>query len=190
MSIKEAEKIVIDGLEDRSNIPVRFFYRSIKNEETGKFENVEYLEKLIDRLNVRHLRAKDEHRKMYFKQYQAFKANEEQKEDGTPIDYLPAITPAQKDNLEQCHVYTIERLAECGHSVLDSIGYGGAELQKRAQEYLQQSSTGNEELKALKAEIEQLKQELKEKGNEPSNSSPKRSGRNSSNTKASSSSDK
>lgn len=184
VNIKAAEEEIISGLEDRSNVPVKFFYRSVLDEEeTAKqgrpvYKNVEMLEKWKDKNNIHHKKATEQDKLRYPKQYEAFKNNEEQKLDGTPVDYLPAISPAQLDNLKACRVYTIEQLSEIGYSVLSAIGHGATELQTRAKEFLQQSSLKDAELKALSAKIAELENKLKEKENEPSNNSTKRNGRN------------
>lgn len=191
------EKPIIEAITNPEGyrVPIEFVTRSVQDvretEKQGRpvFKEVVNIRHYISRLSVFEAEAKDEDFAKYAKQYEAFKANKKQKDDGIPIGLLPAITKTEIDNLEACRVYTIERLAQAPEIVLGQIGQGARGLQQRAQAYLQQSSTAEIELKAQQEKIAELEKKLAEVTNESSNNSSKRGGR-SATIRASESSDR
>lgn len=165
-------------------VPIEFFTKSVQDslqsKEQGRPVYVEktFIKHYISKLSVHVAEATEEDFQKYAKQYEAFKNNKKQREDGIPVGMLPAITQAEIDNLEACKVYTIERLASAPEGILHYIGQGARGLQQRANAYLQQSSSAQVELKAQAQRIAELEAKLKEKENEPSNDGAERSGRN------------
>ena len=74
------------------------------------------------------------------KQYQQFKAKQQQTKSGTPLDYVPFLTDGKRSELRALNIYTIEALAELDGQPLKNLGVGGRELKNRAIEYLASSS--------------------------------------------------
>ncbi len=166
-------------------VPIEFVTRSVQDTQASKEQNRPvYVEKTfikhyISKLSTHLAEATEEDYARYSRQYEAFKANKKQREEGIAIGMLPAITQTEIDNLEACRIYTIERLASAPENVLHQIGAGARALQQKAIAYLQQSSSAQVELKAQAQIIQELQAKLREmeSKNEPSNNSTKRSGR-------------
>ena len=74
------------------------------------------------------------------KQYQQFKAKQQQTKSGTPLDYVPFLSDGKRSELRALNIYTIEALAELDGQPLKNLGVGGRELKNRAMEYLASSS--------------------------------------------------
>lgn len=185
MGLQEEVKTIISGLEnpDGSGIPKVFYdkavYNKEKSEEEGRpvYDDVLYLRKHVDKLNTRDARAESIDIKNYPREYELYLRNKEERESGVPIGMLPALHPSELKVLEDCRIYTVEKLADAPKDVIDMIQ--GKHLQERAMEYLQKSdkiAELQEENEALKAEIKKLK----EAKNDSPNNGAKRSRRNNS----------
>lgn len=74
------------------------------------------------------------------RQFEQFKLKQQQTKSGTPLDYVPFLTPAKRAELRAFNIYTIEALAEIDGQPLKNLGIGGRELKNRAIEYLASSS--------------------------------------------------
>ena len=98
----------------------------------------------------------------YMEAYQAWLVGQESFE-GTPLVYLPGMTPAQADNLKSYGIVSVEQLAEANAAQIGSI-MGGVSLQSSARAYLENSSGGVSAGQAatLSMENELLRQELAE----------------------------
>ena len=108
---------------------------------------------------------------------------EESKLNGTPLDLLPAITPAQVANLKGYKVETVEQLAGLHEKAIKNV-FEGRELVKRAEKFLKGEEYSNELEKTIKVLEERIK--LLEGGeNEPTNDNPKRNKRNTAGRRAS-----
>jgi hypothetical protein len=94
------------------------------------------------------------------KQYQQFKAKQQQTKSGTPLDYVPFLTDAKRAELRAQNIYTIEALAEIEGQHLKNLGIGGRELKNRAMEYLASSSHDGTILRQ-QAQIDALQSQIK-----------------------------
>lgn len=92
-------------------------------------------------------------------QYQRFKANKQQVQDGTPLDDLPFLTEAKRSELRGLSIYTAEALASLDGQALKSLGQGGRELKNQAQAYLD-AATGSSKVTAMASEIAFLKEQV------------------------------
>lgn len=101
----------------------------------------------------------------YAKQYAQFKKGEQQSKSGTPIDYLPFLTPAKIKELKAQNVFTAEALADLDGQPLKSLGQGGREYKNQARAYLDNAAGSANvtkmvsELEYYKAEVERMKAE-------------------------------
>ena len=88
------------------------------------------------------------------KQWAAFNNDEEQVQQGTPLEVWPVITRAQVEELRYFNVYTVEQLAGMPLSNLQNFR-GGINLQERAKLFLEvaKGTAPVEELKAANDEL-------------------------------------
>jgi hypothetical protein len=94
------------------------------------------------------------------RQYQQFKAKQQQTKSGTPLDYVPFLTDARRAELRAQNIYTIEALAELDGQPLKNLGIGGRDLKNKAVEYLASSSHDGTILRQ-QAQIEALQAQLR-----------------------------
>ena len=90
------------------------------------------------------------------KQYQQFKAHEQQTKSGTPLDYLPFLSEGKRAELRALNIYTAEALSILDGAELKNLGPGGREWKEKAIEFLATSS-GEARITRLEAEIEELR---------------------------------
>lgn len=97
--------------------------------------------------------------------YDNWKAGKEIPVEGTPIINWPVASPAQIRMLQDARVLTVEVLAGANEEVIKRLGMGGRALVAKAKDWLEQAKgTGKvvEELAAMRAEMEALKQRNKD----------------------------
>jgi hypothetical protein len=92
----------------------------------------------------------------FSKQYQQFKANQQQTKSGTPLDYLTFLTEGKRAELRAQNIYTAEALATIDGAELKNLGPGGREWKNKTIEFLENSSEAARITK-LEAELELLK---------------------------------
>ena len=97
----------------------------------------------------------------YAEQYKRFKEGKQQTKDGTPVEYLPFLTPAKVKELKALHIYTAESLADLDGQPLKSIGQGGLEWKNQARAYLD-NAKGSAVATKLALENEELRRMLDE----------------------------
>ncbi len=97
------------------------------------------------------------------RQWAAFKSQQEQVVDGTPITEWPPISKAMALSLKGMNIHTVEALASCADSNLTFMG--GQELRQKAKLWLEKAGDGAVVGK-LQAEIDDLKAQLAAKNNE------------------------
>lgn len=103
----------------------------------------------------------------FSRQYQQFKAHQQQTKSGTPLDYLPFLTEAKRAELRALNIYTAEALSLLDGAELKNLGPGGREMKNQAIGFLETSSDVarlskmEEELTALKARNQVLEDDLK-----------------------------
>lgn len=101
------------------------------------------------------------YKEKYADQYKRFKAGKTQTQDGTPIEYLPFLTPAKVKELKSLHIYTAESLASLDGQPLKSMGQGGLEWKNQAQAYLD-NAQGSAVATKLALENQELRRLLEE----------------------------
>lgn len=82
--------------------------------------------------------------------------------DGTPLDACSKITRAQAENLKSCGIYTLEKLADCELSQIESLGLAANRLQGIARSYLSDEASAQSELEATKKQLEEARKLLAE----------------------------
>lgn len=97
----------------------------------------------------------------YADQYKRFKDGKQQTQDGTPVDYLPFLTPAKVKELKALNIYTAESLAALDGQPLKTLGQGGREWKNQAQAYLD-NAQGSAVATKLALENEELRRLLEE----------------------------
>lgn len=92
-------------------------------------------------------------------EYAAFKAGEEQRASGTPLERMGTLSAASIAELNSVAIYSVESLADLGIAQQRRLGPLGAEMKKAAIEFLSvsQKVAGAQ---ALQAQIDELKAEL------------------------------
>lgn len=92
----------------------------------------------------------------FARQYQQFKAFQQQTKTGTPLDYLPFLTEGRRAELRALNIFTCEALAAVDGNELKNLGHGGREMKNQAMAYLE-NSTDNARLTQMQADIDALK---------------------------------
>lgn len=97
--------------------------------------------------------------------YDAFKAGQSYKGEGTPLAQLPTLSPARREELLRSEIYTIEQLASLEGDRLARLGMGARTLKDLAVDWVSRRaksaditrlSAENEELRDRLAKLEQL----------------------------------
>lgn len=107
--------------------------------------------------------ARDEDKKLYRKQWQAYEDGEEQKQNGTPLELLGISTEMRGFLQTQHFVYTIEQLASLEGSALQNVGMGGTNLKLRAEAFMSKSSKGESAVRVELAEANETIAQLMER---------------------------
>jgi hypothetical protein len=103
----------------------------------------------------------------FSRQYQQFKAHQQQTKSGTPLDYLPFLTEAKRAELRALNIYTAEALSVVDGAELKNLGPGGREMKNQVIAFLESSSDMarvtklEAELEAMKARNQVLEDDLK-----------------------------
>ncbi len=92
-------------------------------------------------------------------QYDSWKRTREQPSEGTPLDMVPFLNPAQVRELKALNIPTLEHLANLHDGAIQKIGMGGLELKRKAEAYVK-AAGDNATVTRLAAENERLKGEI------------------------------
>lgn len=98
----------------------------------------------------------DPHR--FPRQWEAFKANQEQSQPGTPLEMMPWLKKEQIFGLKAQHVTTVEQLANLPDSSMAIMGQ--REMRDRAQKYLAVASGDHAVVSALEAKNAALQTDI------------------------------
>lgn len=101
-------------------------------------------------------KAKDEDKRRFRKQWEAYENQQEKAIDGTPLEHWPIIDTGTVMALKSIHVFTVENLAGLSDQGLEKFGAGGRELQKKAKLFLQAAKDA-----APMYELERLNDDLR-----------------------------
>lgn len=109
----------------------------------------------------REITAQD--RERFAREYEHWKKGLEPPVDGTPIHAWPVASPAQVEMCRRAVVRTVEELAGASEPVLERIGMGARELQRKARVYLETAANvgmHTERIEALGLELEAVRRQL------------------------------
>lgn len=168
----DAELLQMHRAKPDAGVFPHFFTKVETDEEATKREGrpvckeVEYIELIIP-ANPKTkpvYRVTRQYREKYAEAYKRFKAGQEARPDGTPLEEWPFLTKLRCAELKAMHVYTVEQLAGLSDTQLQKLGSDALDLQKRAKQFLQPESATVKELRAVErqqaAEIAELKAQM------------------------------
>jgi hypothetical protein len=158
---------------------VAFFVKAVENprksKEAGRpvYDNKEFVQIRFPADNKRELSAPahEMHYVSHYKRqmtyaerfkesYAAFKANNEEFVDGTPIAELPFLSEAQRAELRAQKIRTAEQLAQLPDSAVRRLGMSGIrEMRTQAQAFLDRAS-GTVEVAELRKQVADLQKML------------------------------
>ena len=141
------------------NLYVQFFSHPMQDKaktlEEGRpiFVDTEYIRIMVpgDKSNVVMRSVREDDRQRFPKQYQAFKNDEEEILEGTPLDKWNFVSAAQVEELKYFGIRTVENLANVTDTNAQKF-MGINLLRQKAQEYIAAASS--------EAPIAQLQEEL------------------------------
>lgn len=114
-------------------------------------------------------RVTDVERDRFPTAYAAFqRGHSDEQVAGTPLSVLPWLLPSQIKQMQALNIRTVQHLAGLSDTNLQTLGMGARELKAKAQAFIDSAEGGAEagryavENESLKAEIELLKQQVKE----------------------------
>jgi len=164
---------------DDNGLYVEFFLQPVENKEKSLkegrpiFEDKEYItiRVLGDKSTVRTRPVTYKPNgtvpadiERFHRQYQAFKSQNAQITEGTPVTEWAAITKSEAMELKALNIHTIESLANCGDNNIN--WFGGRQLRDKAIAWINQAKDGSgiiklqEENNYLKTQLEALKNEF------------------------------
>lgn len=146
---------------------VQFYLEAIKDEEAtikqGRpiFNDREYI-KIIpvgDKNTVVCEPVTEEHKMRWPAQYAAFKNQQHQPQEGTPIDQWPPLTKSQVMMFKAANVHTVEQLSNVSDTNLTNLGMGARELREKAITYLK-SAEGSAPTLALQQQLNEAMKQI------------------------------
>lgn len=99
-------------------------------------------------------------------QYAAFKNQQQQVTEGTPLEQWPPLTKSQVLMMKAVNVHTVEQLCQVSDQNLGNLGMGARDLREKAKVYLESAKNGalpmaaQQEITDLKQQIEALKNQM------------------------------
>ena len=150
--------------KDDNRLLAQFFTEAKKNEtksaEAGRpiFDEVTLVRVVTPgSRDVMVTKATEAYKQRFSKQWERFEKQQEQVQDGTPLDQVPFLTVGQIAELRGVNVFTLEQLAGMSDSLAQKF-MGSHQLRKRAKDYL--------EAAAQAAPITHLQAELEKRDNQ------------------------
>lgn len=145
---------------------VQFYFEALKDDEASVqagrpiYHDCEFI-KIIpvgDKNTVVCEPVTDEHRFRWPQQYAAFKAQQHQPQEGTPLEEWPPLTKSQVLMFKAVNVHTVEQLSNVSDGNLQNLGIGARELREKAKAYIA-SAEGSSGTLAIQHQLaEALKQ--------------------------------
>jgi len=105
--------------------------------------------------------AREADKEKYATQWARYVANQEQVQDGTPIEEWPALTASQREELKYLKVCTVEAIAGLSDAQAQRLGAGYMSLREKAKAYLD-NAKDSAAAQRLAADNEALRNELKD----------------------------
>lgn len=147
-------------------LAVKFYKKSVYQKFLSEKENKQ-IYKDVDYISIRvpgdnysdlHRPVKEEDKERFDVQWNNYQKRQENVANGTPIDMLPGISPAEADNYRAKGFETIEQLAGMNDTKISKFGFNARSLVKKAQKFLKGDKLSDE----LQAEVAELKKQLEE----------------------------
>lgn len=159
--------------EDYRNIPVKFFYKDIKqnflSKEAGRpiWKTEEYISimKPGNSKDISERRVKPSDLERWGSIYDKWKNKEEQIQNGTRLEVLPGIEQTKIERCKALNIFTLEQLINVDEEGVKNLGEGARDLINEARRYTQGSVAVGEiqkELDAIKIENKKLVKENEE----------------------------
>jgi hypothetical protein len=170
---------------------VQFYMESIEDKEASEkegrpiFRDYEFI-KIIppgDKNTVICEPVNEEYKMRWPNQYAAFKNQQVQVNDGTPLEEWPILRTSQVKMFKAVNVHTVEQLAAVSDQNLPNLGMGAREFRDKAITYLESAKTGavpmaaQSRIQELEREIEALKNQMAGFKTDMAQDEPKRRGR-------------
>lgn len=102
----------------------------------------------------------DQHRQMYALEYNAWKANQEIPDTGTPLTHWPLVTPAQVKELQEIGFKTVEQLSEASGTAQKKL-LGMHHLVDDAKNWLDAAESDQSKTAALQKQVKSQKTKIK-----------------------------
>lgn len=117
-------------------------------------EEIEYIEIVTpgDKTNIVDRPVRDSDRRQFARQYQAWKAGDNEQLTGTPLSAWPGVTRAQVEELGYFKIRTVEQLASVSDGNLMQVGPIRA-LRQRAQDFISVAA-GSAPIEAMRAQMQ------------------------------------
>lgn len=137
-----------------------------KSDAAGReiFEDREYVRIIIpgDSKTVVEREVRDEDRRRFSRQYEAFKATGVTPTEGTPLAQWPSMSPARIRELNAMNIFTVEHVAGLSDAIQQKVGIGARELVVKAQAFLKSAASSSidqqmaTELMQAKVDVQRL----------------------------------
>jgi len=169
--------------ENDGGVPV--FFKKAVAKRVG--EDVEYVDEIWvkifnkgDPKNVIESGMREEYKTRWPDHWKAFMDDVEPDINGIPLDDFPKMTPAERARCKSLKLRSVEDLANYPDGQIKDLGGRGHALQRAAKEFIDYKS--GESITDLKAELAELKKELKRVANSTKDNTERGSGNKSSKT--------
>ena len=134
----------------------RFYMRAVQNKRRTQiegrpiFDQKPYVEIFIpgEKHNRPDRAVSDDDKARWPSAWKLFQESQEEVIEGTPIEAWPYLNRAQVAEFKALNILTIEGLANMADGLLDRLGPGGRDIQKRAQQFLKPQSDIEDDLRA------------------------------------------
>lgn len=157
------------------SVYAKFYTMPLKDEKASNdagraiFKDIEYVEIRAagNANNIIQRKATDQDRQRFARQYNLFRAGQEEQLIGTPLVEVPWLTKSQVEELAYIRVRTLEALATVGEEVCQRMA-GLRDLKNKATAIMEAADKAapllalQEENKLLKSQLEQVTIQLKE----------------------------
>ena len=102
----------------------------------------------------------------FYKHYEAFQRNAEQRGTGSPLEEL-GLSQAKIKELNAANVFTVESLAGLDGTLLQKLGMGARDLKKQAEQYLSKTrdSAAFNKLESENAELRRMIEDMQARMN-------------------------
>lgn len=145
---------------------VQFYLRPEKNErktaEAGRpiFDEIVFVKIMIpgDKNLVFDQPADPEYQRRFPKQWERFKAGQQQATEGTPLEAVTWLTVGQVAEFKALNIFTVEQLADVPDQLAQKF-MGAFEIRRKAQAFLE-AAKGEAATSKLAAELEKRDQQI------------------------------